>query len=79
MNTDVLTVMLAIDMMRRVLSVFHVLIDARDVMRIMNVLNVRISLRSKGNIVKSQTVLISAFRQILRTDPSVCSVIMDIL
>lgn len=53
-----------------------VLIDARDVMLTMNVLNVKISLRLNMDFVWSQTVLISAFKLIHRTDLSVCSVIM---
>lgn len=53
-----------------------VLIDARDVMLTMNVLNVKISLRLNMDFVWNQTVLISAFKLIHRTDLSVCSVIM---
>jgi len=56
--------------------VLSVLIDARDVMLTMNVLNVKISLRLNMDFVWSQTVLISAFKLIHRTDLSVCSVIM---
>lgn len=55
----------------------NVLIDARDVMLTMNVLNVKISLRLNKDFVWSQTVLISVSRPILRTNLFVCNVIMD--
>lgn len=77
MNTDALTVMLDSDMMRRVLSVLNVQIDARDAMKRMNVLNAKTSLKSEKEFVWSQMELISVSRLILRTDQSVFSVIMD--
>lgn len=55
-----------------------VLIDVRDVMLTMNVLNVKISLRLNMDFVWSQTVLISVSRPIHRIDLFVCNVIMDI-